>query len=664
MQKNRNEFINPYHFISLPEKPRRSEKKSKTDSAGEETFTGKIVYEIETKTPLFFPNASCENAFISDVENHKSYDFFSYDILQAGDGDISKTGRHPVLPGSEIRGMFRSVYEAVTGSCLSAMNGKEIMHRRLSPRQAFRPGLLWKNGNRLFLIQGNTIQVPFESVSEGNTYTDGQKVKCRIVKEEGYRKYGKMDSDGKATGYLLIGENPKDSDGNYQGNKRNGAVFRPRVKTDNQKKIKSYFKIEGFDPKESLAYLNGILDAYEEDSGQYVEYRKRLNLFLDGKTKTEFFPVYYKLITFRDDSQDETKKPDQKLLLSPAAITKELYEKRVKDLIGEFAPCKSSQELCPACSLFGMVSEEKGMNHADRAKASHLRFADAQMENREDCYLEPVTLQELASPHISNAEFYLKKPSGDNIMEWNYDYYVFMDKTKNQKKLVLYDAKIRGHKFYWHQDLKNEEISGITSAEQTERNVTVRPLKAGKSFVGEIYFDSITKDQLEQIVYLANLSFDDKKGYKLGLGKPLGLGSISMKVKQVVIRELDFALDHFWKEEEMTVKEFWQWTEEEWTKKKAQPDYTDVGFVTEEGIQTQFEALMSFGNTKNHTVSYPYTKSQADDTEMKEGFNWFTKNKSGSYRKSLPNIEQGKVPVLKVIDDSQDGKKSGKGKKH
>lgn len=601
MQKNRNEFINPYHFISLPEKPRRSEKKSKTDSAGEETFTGKIVYEIETKTPLFLPNASCENAFISDVENHKSYDFFSYDILQAGDGDISKTGRHPVLPGSEIRGMFRSVYEAVTGSCLSAMNGKEIMHRRLSPRQAFRPGLLWKNGNRLFLIQGN---------------------------------------------------------------KRNGAVFRPRVKTDNQKKIKSYFKIEGFDPKESLAYLNGILDAYEEDSGQYVEYRKRLNLFLDGKTKTEFFPVYYKLITFRDDSQDETKKPDQKLLLSPAAITKELYEKRVKDLIGEFAPCKSSQELCPACSLFGMVSEEKGMNHADRAKASHLRFADAQMENREDCYLEPVTLQELASPHISNAEFYLKKPSGDNIMEWNYDYYVFMDKTKNQKNLVLYDAKIRGRKFYWHQDLKNEEISGITSAEQTERNVTVRPLKAGKSFVGEIYFDSITKDQLEQIVYLANLSFDDKKGYKLGLGKPLGLGSISMKVKQVVIRELDFALDHFWKEEEMTVKEFWQWTEEEWTKKKAQPDYTDVGFVTEEGIQTQFEALMSFGNTKNHTVSYPYTKSQADDTEMKEGFNWFTKNKSGSYRKSLPNIEQGKVPVLKVIDDSQDGKKSGKGKKH
>ena len=117
------------------------------------------------------------------------------------------------------------------------------------------------------------------------------------MKEEGYRKYGKMDSDGKATGYLLIGENPKDSDGNYQGNKRNGAVFRPRVKTDNQKKIKSYFKIEGFDPKESLAYLNGILDAYEEDSGQYVEYRKRLNLFLDGKTKTEFFPVYYSFIS-------------------------------------------------------------------------------------------------------------------------------------------------------------------------------------------------------------------------------------------------------------------------------------------------------------------------------------------------------------------------------
>ena len=129
-----NHFINPYNFIPTGNGKRKA-------SQSEEKYTGVIHYAVYTKSPLFVPNTSNSEAFKNavDCEDHKSYDFFSYDILQAGDGDISKTGRHPVLPGSERRGMFRSVYEAVTGSCLSAMNGKEIMHRRLSPRQAFRP---------------------------------------------------------------------------------------------------------------------------------------------------------------------------------------------------------------------------------------------------------------------------------------------------------------------------------------------------------------------------------------------------------------------------------------------------------------------------------------------------------------------------------------------
>ena len=133
-------FLNPYNFIGFPE--HRAKKYEDTDK-----HTGYIEYEITTKTPLFIPNSSSEQAFSKsdEKEDHKSYDFFSYidlDPLKKYD----KEYHEPVIPGSEIRGVVRSVYETLTDSCMGVLHENEHPIKRTA--EMFKPGLLCRSANQ------------------------------------------------------------------------------------------------------------------------------------------------------------------------------------------------------------------------------------------------------------------------------------------------------------------------------------------------------------------------------------------------------------------------------------------------------------------------------------------------------------------------------------
>lgn len=112
-------FVNPYNFIKFP-------KKKAATYEDEDRHTGVIKYTITTKTPLFIPNSSSECAFSQsdEVKEHKSYDFFSYTELDT-DKRYENEYHIPVIPGSEMRGGVRNVYETLTDSCMGILNTDE-----------------------------------------------------------------------------------------------------------------------------------------------------------------------------------------------------------------------------------------------------------------------------------------------------------------------------------------------------------------------------------------------------------------------------------------------------------------------------------------------------------------------------------------------------------
>lgn len=617
-------FLNPYNFIPLPEHKAKAYE-------DQDKHTGVIEYTITTRSPLFIPNTSenitgdeVSDAFGLMIEDHASYDFYSYTEIEKGK-NYTNDPQEPVIPGSELRGMLRNVYETLTDSCMSVLN--EGTFPAIRVRDAYKPSLLKKNADGTYsLVAAEDL---LHTVRKGK----GDKTKTYEVEKRlegtkvGYKKV--RQSNGKwiveihdhkgnePAGYLIKGMS--DSSLNR---KHYCHVFAPKNSTISQLSSKD------------IDRLKGVIDAYQEESGgenAYKEYQKQLELFLKGN-KVEFFPVYYNSLT---------KNNVTKLYLAPACFTKEVSNYSLEDLAGDFVACKNLQDNCPACDLFGMTGSDN-----EQATASKVRFEDARVTkvkaNGE--YYDPIiTLETLANPKIKTVEFYLEQPGKADY--WNYDYYV------QNGELHFAQGKIRGRKYYWHQ--RDKVLR--KDVEKTKFNKTIRPVKSGNVFTGKMYFDKISEKQLNQLIWILNGGCDSEQpttgpiAYKLGSGKPLGLGSVELKVtkvveRQIALKEDSISYDLF--ERDLTI-----------------PTYEEVGF--NEKIKDDFFTISSLDATNGLLVTYPIVQGQ-EDKPMAEGFKWFGVNHGTGMKRDklkrdyvLPRIKD--VATLPILVARDNGGNDGNG---
>ncbi len=592
-------FVNPYNFIPLG-----SEKAEQSRTKGD--YTGVIEYSVLTKTPLFIPNTSTDQAFPSGVSDHKSYDFFSYEDLTGTNAD--RPCPRPVIPGSEMRGMFRSLYEIMTDSCMSALDDDVILSKRTA--EVYKAGLLQRTGSGksaayqligaedcIWRTKGKNSTVDEENWDALKYYNrecyiqekfpEGCRVSFELMGNRGRGKpvalrVKKMSAQenvrvrGRMTGYVIKGEKgPEQKPGRNRAPSQKHCchIFMPKK----GKAIRSSLKQE-------MENLDNILKMYQKNKADgnngYVEYERELRRFKNGEGE-EFFPVYYS-------------EEGGFLWLSPASITREAYSNRLKDLAGSYRSCSQKEKLCPACALFGTLGKEF-------AVSSKLRFADLECEEQDTYqgYYEPVTtLYPLSSPKLNNMEFYVKRPKG--AVFWTYDYYL-----DAKGKLHANRPEINGRKFYWHQ----MDMNLPSGVEKTNQNMTVRPLKKGVSFHGKLYFRQISEKELKQLIWLLNggdgAELSEKQyGYRLGAAKPFGLGSIAVCVENVKLRKVQTENGRI----DICETEY----------KEETPDS-----VFEKEKVVQFKKCMNFRAVEGETVAYPFSGEQNSCTE---GFQWFVDN--------------------------------------
>ena len=646
-------FINPYNFVPVL----KENGSSRIDMAAfgnpeEETYSGKIRYTMETISPLFIPNTSSDHAF--DIQgdmkkndnekgsnkktgdgkdgiryDHPSYDFFSYtDLSRFGKQDAAQavTYHEPVIIGSAIRGAIHSTYEALTNSCLSSVDLNMDFSKRTPER--FQPAVLKRAGGKYVLYEAKDYiyrknkreDFSVRTFEDGGLPIDGGKVYFRkdTISAPGRPKFAKplacaiseKQEGQKKKGYIVKGEaGPELVKGN--GSKCVDCPSRTKSLCSKNHGKRCYFlekhnahifeegnlicKLTDF---ESICErMDKILRLYQynaDDENIYREYKSSWKKFKDRES--DGIPVYYSRI-------------NGALYLSPACITREVYQNTMKDLLGIHEPCKDKKHMCPACALFGMV-------RGNQAVASRIRFSDAVAEKKmepEKYYDELLTLPELSTPKISTTEFYLKKPEaskGKYILNWTYDYYVEMDE-KGNVQVKSYVPIIQGRKFYWH-DLKAAKRIRREQSEiiRTDRNRTVRPVKTGIKFVGDLYFEQITRQQLQELVALLNISNQGEQKYalKIGSGKPCGLGSVKFTVDEVICRKLGTYYDAdgeerfgYYNDTKVVDKD----------KLRADKLFADTSVL-------KFLRTDAIGDGE---ISYPY--EQKGD----EGFKWFEKNR-------------------------------------
>lgn len=599
-QKKDKSFINPYTFLPLIDKCKRD-----TFNIEKSKFTGFLECEIKTETPLFIPNTTNDKAFLKYTKtasetDFKLYDFFSYnDISNKNDCDNDPEPKLPVIPGSEIRGVLRSVYEAITNSCMSTVDVNKKLNKRTAA--VGKPGIIGKDKNGWYLVDAIRYQI-----NRNATYKEGQKV---FFIKKGFRikKHSIKEGDFYNFGYFHKSSESLTQD---KGNKKYESVFVPKGGT------KKYLSNEA---KETLVNrLNQLIDIYKQiEDTDYKNYDKKDKLFL----------IYYAIHNVNGN---------EVFYVSPAAMSQEVFQNNLAQILknqGEFQPCESTDCICPACSLFGMVSPNNSI-------ASRVRITDAKLIDKDTeinkLYYAPAVLEELSSPKLQATEFYLLGKSRYGKLDiWNYDY-AGNGQRKYYNDKQDYIPLIKGRKFYWHNKnwMKNVHFDNINE-HIGERNVCVRLLREETIFKFTIYTDGISKNELQNLIWSVNLgNNDDLQCHKLGMGKPLGLGSVKMRVISVNERKISL-------------------TPEETIIRKVLPldiDVNSIGPICyDETTKNRLLKITDFNNSFAN-IQYPFAEDKIDDGENGSGgHQWFIANREDGITYELPHIDDQKQSMLEFI---------------
>jgi len=237
--------------------------------------------------------------------------------------------------------------------------------------------------------------------------------------------------------------------------------------------------------------------------------------------------------------------------------------------------CNNENGLCPACSVFGTISEE------DTVLQGKVFFEDA-VGKKEDLKSGCWIIKELSAP----------KP------ERHPPFYALKDNSPSTGP--------RGRKFYFHHmPSKFENHHYFTTNEHNIRNRKIlQYLRKRVQLRGKIIFQGLTEIELANLIYTLELGATNAGGtvrrimaHKIGMGKPIGLGSIGIFITRGTISKGPERYKFFKSEEREDIRN----TINELVKKAAHPS-------------PQLRDLLSLTKSQNGDIEYP-------------SYWWFSKNK-------------------------------------
>lgn len=156
------------------------------------------------------------------------------------------------------------------------------------------------------------------------------------------------------------------------------------------------------------------------------------------------------------------------------------------------------KELCPACRLFGSL-HPKG----DWAYAGKVSIGDARSPHGEYTLMNHLTLDVLSTP----------KPEG------------------RPTAYTLKSGQIKGRKFYRHRyppDVLERSPDRRGQPQRDRQNKTVQPVREGSVFRFAVEYTDLDAEELRLLLYA--LALEEGLWHKIGLGKPIGLGSAHLEI--------------------------------------------------------------------------------------------------------------------------------------
>lgn len=455
----------PYNFIPLNETLVEGENVVDFSTYYEDRLTGYIQCKLEALTPLYIRDTLNEEEIAKNLESNKHPDFFS-------------PGGKCKIPGSSLRGMVRNLVEIMGWGKFAFFQDKLLFYRGLADKSNLRQEYQYNMSSQ-----------------DRRTKRASYKFSAGYIKREGLDYYiipAMIDDNGRQFSQTHKSDKDEFVFEQYKDNK-------VLVVSGKMQRKEHDWVINPPDYKKQFKVCEKDITAYKMDENRYKDKstsddEKKHDgdlLRLLNIKGNNLVPCFY---VCWNDSEGNSR-----VSFGHTGYFRLAYKKT----IGEHIPgqLKNDEKVDIAETIFGRLSKY----------ASRVYFEDAELVNTftDVCMAETIP-KILSFPKPTTFQHYLEQSENadlNNLNHWNSS------------------CNIRGHKLYWHR--RNCEWKEDKPVDIKDRQHTImKPVKAGTQFTCKIRFENLTEVELGALLF--TLDLPKKHYHKLGMGKPLGLGTVKI----------------------------------------------------------------------------------------------------------------------------------------
>ncbi len=579
----------PYNFVPLPETVvpavESAKKLPNHNRYDPELYTGYFDVTLTTMSPVYIRGPIPRPDFPKLDEEGQEKLRFRERVTNRPDFFYTHNWNEPLIPGSSLRGMLRAVLEIASYSKVQWVTDKKLFFRtvdKTSVGRYYRGILTGKvEGGFYRRVRGKHRIIPCEVLRVPRHLVPGRLYRGRapskvpvwdprpvhqwapvwvrrssgvVVDEISFAPKSTSESDQWLEGKLVV-------TGDVPGKKKEFVFLLP---TDEDKEA----AIEVDEELIELFHDDDQITQWQQDAfpkHQPVRDARKRDGFLRSQPDDPGDPVFF------------VRERGKVLFFGRAHMFRLPYRDTPQDLVPEELrdPCLIDY----AEALFGYVRtaeeldwmEREGLGRPEqgdkrRAYAGRVFVTDAVLDEGQghdkDLWLVSKGVPKVTAKPVregGQGEVLVDPDEGTLVPKilaspkpTAFQMYLTQDNPDDGRRLYHYDSNeqhgrrvttIRGIKRYWHQGLNenkgmspDEIVHHIREREDTQlsrddtQHTVMRPLSPGVRFHFRVYFENLSKEELGALCWaLHPLGEKDKEYYHhLGMGKPLGMGSVKL----------------------------------------------------------------------------------------------------------------------------------------
>jgi CRISPR-associated protein (TIGR03986 family) len=540
--------IAPYNFVELPEKVVEAELPLPEGDRYHLNFhTGKIECTLTTESLLYTRCGWDPKDFAEHGE--KAFNNLPPKIQEK----IANFFRNPatqkqIIPGSSIRGMLRTLVEIVSFAKIDGISDrqrfffravaadkddplKEEYKKYVKPKN-IKAGYLVERQEGWFIRPAKPVEeAPFVWVKEDklrsipgfipmSNLSDYQpqyfiNISFQDIHTKNTRRFaGKVSSNCTTYKYQGVAVT--------SGNMLEGGTNPADLKRQNHCLIREP------NPKAELIPISeeAIQDYYSALTPfqkQEPPFNENKGVLKNGRCIFYYQPQTGQPVTLFGQS------PNFRIPYSPQGNGKAAT---ARDFIPDFL--KDSQDK-PAIvdlaeAIFGFVRRHKQPEGIEQSRAGRVFISDGILKPHQEEKVQQSLSQEpktilLSSPKPTTFQHYLVQPPENRANKSQLKHYASKPPTDTEAG----ETVIRGHKLYWHKPARIDDYGDASDTQTT----LIKPIDEGINFSFTIYFENLSKVELGAILWVLKIAEDEQYCFSLGMGKPLGMGAIKVKVDEL-----------------------------------------------------------------------------------------------------------------------------------